>query len=116
MAKTNFPHTVSQLQNAIVDSVLPIFEAFYRSPEEIMKHCLEGKLDISLSYFLVFGDEELANLALQKKIEKSFNKGRIVEFFNGISQMNPQNIDPNYNEFVGADWIKMEYLQGLGLK
>ena len=116
LAKSNFSDTVLQLQNAIVDSVLPIFEVFYHSPEEIMQHCLEEKLDISLSYFLVFGDKELANLALQKKIEKSFNKGRIVEFFNGLSQMNPQDIDPKYNEFVGAGWMKMAYLQGLRLK
>lgn len=116
LAKTNFPYTVSQLQNAIAYSVLPIFEVFYRSPDEIMQYSLEGKLDISLSYFLVFGDEELANLALQKKIEKSFNTGRMVEFFNRLSQMNQKDIDPNYNEFVGAGWMKMAYLQGLRLK
>ncbi|MDO5062806.1 MAG: DUF4304 domain-containing protein [Peptostreptococcaceae bacterium] len=116
LAKSNFSDTVLQLQNAIVDSVLPIFEVFYRSPEEIMQHCIEGKLDISLSYFLVFGDKGLANLALQKKIEKSSYKKRLVHFFNGLSQMDPKDIDPNYNEFVDAGWLKMAYLQGLRLK
>ncbi|UTC66791.1 MULTISPECIES: DUF4304 domain-containing protein [unclassified Treponema] len=116
LAKPNYSPTVSELQKAITDTVLPIFEVFYGSPEEIIQQSGKHGLHISLSYFLAFGYKDLAQQVLQTRINQSPHKKQYMNLYKSLSDTDKNTIDPKYNEFVGAGEIKMAYLQGLKLK
>ena len=116
LAKTNYARTVSEIQKALTDTVLPLFDVFCKSPDEIIEYSITQKLDISLSYFLVFGGKETAERVFQTKINQSQYKGQYMKLYNTLLNMKEDNIDPKYNEFVGAGEMKMAYLQGLRLR
>ena len=116
LAKTNYAWTVSEIQKALTDTVLPLFDVFCKSPDEIIEYGIKQDLDISLSYFFVFGGKETAERVFQTKINQSRYKGQYMKLYNTLLNMNENEIDPKYNEFVGAGEFKMAYLQGLRLK
>lgn len=116
LAKTSYARTVSEIQKALTDTVLPLFDVFCKSPGEIIEYSITQKLDISLSYFLVFGGKETAERVFQTKINQSQYKGQYMKLYNTLLNMKEDNIDPKYNEFVGAGEMKMAYLQGLRLR
>lgn len=116
LAKTNYARTVSEIQKALTDTVLPLFDVFCKSPDEIIEYGITQKLDISLSYFLVFGGKETAERVFQTKINQCQYKGQYMKLYNTLLNMKEDNIDPKYNEFVGAGEMKMAYLQGLRLR
>lgn len=116
LAKTNYARTVSEIQKALTDTVLPLFDVFCKSPYEIIEYGIKQDLDISLSYFLVFGGKETAERVFQTKINQSRYKWQYMKLYNTLLNMNENEIDPNYNEFVGAGEFKMAYLQGLRLR
>ena len=116
LAKTNYARTVSEIQKALTDTVLPLFDVFCKSPDEIIEYGITQKLDISLSYFLVFGGKETAEQVFQTKINQCRYKGQYMKLYNTLLNMKEDNIDPKYNEFVGAGEMKMAYLQGLRLR
>ena len=116
LAKTNYARTVSEIQKALTDTVLPLFDVFCKSPDEIIEYGITQKLDISLSYFLVFGGKETAERVFQTKINQCRYKGQYMKLYNTLLNMKEDNIDPKYNEFVGAGEMKMAYLQGLRLR
>ena len=116
LAKTSYARTVSEIQKALTDTVLPLFDVFCKSPDEIIEYGITQKLDISLSYFLVFGGKETAERVFQTKINQSQYKGQYMKLYNTLLNMKEDNIDPKYNEFVGAGEMKMAYLQGLRLR
>ena len=116
LAKTNYARTVSEIQKALTDTVLPLFDVFCKSPDEIIEYGITQKLDISLSYFLVFGEKETAEQVFQTKINQCRYKGQYMKLYNTLLNMKEDNIDPKYNEFVGAGEMKMAYLQGLRLR
>ena len=116
LAKTNYAQTVSEIQKALTDTVLPLFDVFCKSPDEIIEYGITQKLDISLSYFLVFGGKKTAEQVFQTKINQSQYKGQYMKLYNTLLNMKEDNIDPKYNEFVGAGEMKMAYLQGLRLR
>ena len=116
LAKTNYARTVSEIQKALTDTVLPLFDVFCKSPDEIIEYGITQKLDISLSYFLVFGGKETAEQVFQTKINQCQYKGQYMKLYNTLLNMKEDNIDPKYNEFVGAGEMKMAYLQGLRLR
>ena len=111
LAKTNYARTVSEIQKALTDTVLPLFDVFCKSPDEIIEYGITQKLDISLSYFLVFGGKETAERVFQCQYKRQYMK-----LYNTLLNMKEDNIDPKYNEFVGAGEMKMAYLQGLRLR
>ena len=39
-----------------------------------------------------------------------------MKLYNTLLNMKEDNIDPKYNEFIGAGEMKMAYLQGLRLR
>ena len=116
LAKTSYARTVSEIQKALTDTVLPLFDVFCKSPGEIIEYGITQKLDISLSYFLVFGGKETAERVFQTKINQCQYKGQYMKLYNTLLNMKEDNIDPKYNEFVGAGEMKMAYLQGLRLR
>ena len=116
LAKTNYARTVSEIQKALTDTVLPLFDVFCKSPDEIIEYGITQKLNISLSYFLVFGGKETAEQVFQMKINQCRYKGQYMKLYNTLLNMKEDNIDPKYNEFVGAGEMKMAYLQGLRLR
>ena len=116
LAKTSYARTVSEIQKALTDTVLPLFDVFCKSPGEIIEYGITQKLDISLSYFLVFGGKETAEQVFQTKINQCRYKGQYMKLYNTLLNMKEDNIDPKYNEFVGAGEMKMAYLQGLRLR
>ena len=116
LAKTSYARTVSEIQKALTDTVLPLFDVFCKSPDEIIEYSITQKLDISLSYFLVFGGKETAERVFQTKINQSQYKGQYMKLYNTLLNMKEDNIDPKYNEFIGAGEMKMAYLQGLRLR
>ena len=116
LAKTSYARTVSEIQKALTDTVLPLFDVFCKSPGEIIEYGITQKLDISLSYFLVFGGKKTAEQVFQTKINQSQYKGQYMKLYNTLLNMKEDNIDPKYNEFVGAGEMKMAYLQGLRLR
>lgn len=116
LAKTSYARTVSEIQKALTDTVLPLFDVFCKSSDEIIEYGITQKLDISLSYFLVFGGKETAEQVFQTKINQCRYKGQYMKLYNTLLNMKEDNIDPKYNEFVGAGEMKMAYLQGLRLR
>lgn len=116
LAKTSYARTVSEIQKALTDTVLPLFDVFCKSSDEIIEYSITQKLDISLSYFLVFGGKETAEQVFQTKINQCRYKGQYMKLYNTLLNMKEDNIDPKYNEFVGAGEMKMAYLQGLRLR
>lgn len=116
LAKTNYARTVSEIQKALTDTVLPLFDVFCKSPDEIIEYGIKQDLDISLSYFLVFGGKETAEQVFQTKINQCRYKGQYMKLYNTLLNTKEDNIDPKYNEFVGAGEMKMAYLQGLRLR
>jgi len=116
LAKTNYARTVSEIQKALTDTVLPLFDVFCKSPDEIIEYGITQKLNISLSYFLVFGGKETAEQVFQMKINQCRYKGQYMKLYNTLLNMKEDNIDTKYNEFVGAGEMKMAYLQGLRLR
>ena len=116
LAKTSYARTVSEIQKALTDTVLPLFDVFCKSSDEIIEYGITQKLDISLSYFLVFGGKETAERVFQTKINQSQYKGQYMKLYNTLLNMKEDNIDPKYNEFIGAGEMKMAYLQGLRLR
>ncbi|WP_230978115.1 hypothetical protein [Treponema vincentii] len=93
-----------------------MFDVFCKSPDEIIEYGIKQDFDISLSYFLVFGGKETAERVFQTKINQSRYKWQYMKLYNTLLNMNENEIDPKYNEFVGAGEFKMAYLQGLRLK
>lgn len=116
LAKSNYSQPVSEIQKALTDKVLPLFDIFCKSPQEIIDYSIEQELGISLSYYLVFTEKETAERVFQTNINQSPYKGRYMKLYTDLLSLNEDDINPNYNEFVGAGDMKMAYLQGLRLK
>ena len=77
LAKTNYAWTVSEIQKALTDTVLPLFDVFCKSPDEIIEYGIKQDLDISLSYFLYLEEKKRQNGYSKRRYTKAGTKGNI---------------------------------------
>ncbi|WP_077415370.1 DUF4304 domain-containing protein [Chryseobacterium sp. JV274] len=122
LAGLSYEKSIIEITENIEKYILPIFKIF--NSKEIAVEFLKNngtkfnqwsENSISpLDFLLCFSEKDTAEVFLNNFVNNCPYKGNILKLYEKLKTEN--EIDLNYSEFLGADTIKLAYINGLKIK
>ena len=122
LAGKNYDKTIKEIIKAIQLYFIPIVE-IYKDKNTAINYLKENcgkytkwteKSLFPMSFMIYFGGKEAAEIFLKDFIETCTYKERIINLYNELGKIkNKEEIDLKYAEFIGAEEIKLAYINGI---
>ena len=117
LAGASYRYTVEEISGLIRDNIIPIFDDF-EDTENNIENILNGKKAVHnlLYYIYHFGGKDKAEKYFNKILGEDKLKNKYISFYNTLKEMSKEEISLERSEFNGAGLIKFAYLNGLEIE